>query len=338
MNYLTNLTLIGSYADLNQGELRNARIQNLGTAPSSPVDGQIYYNSSTHIFYCYNSNTSSWVTWYPNTTTLDAIAAPTAAVSANSQKITNLATPTTSTDAASKGYVDGVAAGISWKNPVRAASTANVTVSSPGTTIDGVTLATNDRVLLKNQTTGSENGIYQFNGSSSALTRTTDANTGAEILSAAVFVEEGTTNADQAFVCTTNATITIGTTSLAFVQFTGGNTYTAGSGLTLSGNQFQAVVDNVTIDVNGSNQLEVKAGAFPKKYTGTITGNGSTTSFTLTHSLGTTAISVSVIGTSSPYNNLVVITDVTTASTSTVTIGFATAPATGVTFNVVVIG
>ena len=77
-----------------------------------------------------------------------------------SQKVTNLADPSANTDAANKQYVDNVARGLQWKAPVRVASTANTTLSAPGSSIDGVTMAVHDRVLLKNQTTASENGIW----------------------------------------------------------------------------------------------------------------------------------------------------------------------------------
>lgn len=334
----SNIIVNGGYIDLQKGELRNAQIQNLTTAPSSPVDGQVYYNSVSHTFFIYNANSSTWVSFYPDTTTLDAITAPVASVSLNSQKITNLATPTAATDGANKGYVDGVANGISWKNPVRAASTANVTVATPGTTIDGVTLATNDRVLLKNQTTQTQNGLYQFNGSASALTRTVDADTGAELVNAACFVSEGSTNADQAFVQTTAAPITIGSSNIVFVQFTGGNTYTAGDALDLVGNQFNVKVDGTTIDINGSNELEVVSGAFPKKFTGTVTGDGTTTVFTVTHSLGTSDVVTAVRATSGTFADQYVIVDIAKSSTSAITLTFATAPANLATFSVTAIG
>ena len=125
---------------------------------------------------------------------------------------------------ATKTYVDGKVAGLSWKQAVRAATTANGTLASAyenGDTIDGVTLATGDRILIKNQTAASENGIYTINASG-APTRATDADSGAELVNASVYVSEGTTLADTQWVCTTNATITVGSTSLSFAQLTSG--------------------------------------------------------------------------------------------------------------------
>lgn len=125
---------------------------------------------------------------------------------------------------ATQAYVDSLVQGLSWKKSVRAASTGNGTLASAfenGDTLDGVTLVTGDRILLKNQSTGSENGIYTVNASG-APTRATDADTGAELVNATVYVSEGTTLADTQWTCTTNAPITVGSTSLAFAQLSSG--------------------------------------------------------------------------------------------------------------------
>lgn len=125
---------------------------------------------------------------------------------------------------ASTAYVDNLVQGLSWKKAVRAATTANgslATAFENGDAIDGVTLATGDRILLKNQTTGSENGIYTVNASG-APTRATDADAGAELVNATVYVSEGSSLADTQWTCSTNAPITIGTTALTFVQLSGG--------------------------------------------------------------------------------------------------------------------
>jgi hypothetical protein len=159
-------------------------------------------------------------------------------------KITGLGTPTADSDAATKLYVDSTAQGIDWKASVRAATTANGTLATAyanGSVVDGVTLATGNRILIKDQTTGSENGIYTVNASG-APTRAVDADTAAEIVASfAVFVEEGTDNADCGFVLTNNGTVTVGTTALVFTQFTGLGQVTAGNGLTKTGNTLNAV-------------------------------------------------------------------------------------------------
>ena len=145
----------------------------------------------------------------------------------------------------SKEYVDAVKVGLDFKDSVRVASTANVTVSGPGTAIDGVTLSSGDRVLLKNQSSGSENGIYIFNGSGSAMTRATDADSSTEVTAGMfVFVEEGTVNADNGFVLTTDGSITVGSTALTFTQFSGAGQIVAGDALTKSGNTLNVAVGN----------------------------------------------------------------------------------------------
>jgi hypothetical protein len=163
----------------------------------------------------------------------------TGAIAMGTNKITGLGTPTDAADAATKAYVDSAAQGIDWKASVRAATTAAVTLASGlenGDTLDGVTLATGNRILVKNQSTGSENGIYVVQATG-APTRSTDADTDAELTSNfAVFVEEGTLNADQGYVLTNNGAITVGTTALVFTQFTGLGQVTAGTGLSKTAN------------------------------------------------------------------------------------------------------
>lgn len=185
------------------------------------------------------------------TNRLDQLAAPTAAVSLNSQKITNLALCTADTDAASKAYVDAVKTGLDVKDSVRAATTANITLSAPQT-VDGVPLVAGDRVLVKDQTTASANGIYVV--ALAAWTRATDAdNSAAGEVTAGMFtfVAMGAFNANSGWVLTTNDAIVLGTTSLTFAQFSGAGQIAAGAGLTKTGNQ---------LDVGGTtNRITVAA-------------------------------------------------------------------------------
>ena len=164
-----------------------------------------------------------------------------------------VAEPTDPAHAATKGYVDAARSGLDVKQSVRAATTGPINISADlenGDVIDGVTLVTGDRVLVKNQSTGSENGIYVV-VASGAASRATDADTSAEVTAGMfTFVSEGTTNADSGWVLTTNDTITLGTTALTFAQFSGAGQVTAGAGLTKTGNTIDAVGTTDRIIVN----------------------------------------------------------------------------------------
>ena len=168
---------------------------------------------------------------------LDQMAAPTGSVSLNSQTITNLADPVNASDAASKSFVEATAQGLDVKDSCVAATTANITISTAlnnGDSLDGVTLSTKDRVLVKNQSTASENGIYVV-GSSPA--RADDLAAGADAAGFFTFVEQGTVNADNGFVCTSNkGSAVVGTNNLTIAQFSGAGQVTAGDGLDKSGN------------------------------------------------------------------------------------------------------
>ena len=201
------------------------------------------------------------------TNRLNEMTAPNGAVSFASQKITNLADPTSDNDAANKGYVDGVAQGLDIKDSCTAATTANITISTAlnnGDTIDGVTLSTNDRVLVKNQNTASENGIYKV-GSSPA--RVDDLAAGADAAGAFTFVEQGTVNGDNAFVCSSDkGSAVVGTNNLTFVQFSGAGQVIAGNGLDKSGNTLSVDLKSGGGLVIESTELAVNLSA------GSITG------------------------------------------------------------------
>jgi len=174
-------------------------------------------------------------------------------------KITGLGTPTDATDAATKSYVDAVTEGLHIHEAVIAATTTNVTLSSAlenGDTLDGITLATGNRILVKNQSTASENGIYVVQASGQP-TRATDFDTATEVDSGDfVFVYSGTVNGGTGWV-QTNRPATIGTDAIAFTQFSGAGTYTAGNGLTLTGTAF-SIDTAITADLSTSQTLSNK--------------------------------------------------------------------------------
>lgn len=161
------------------------------------------------------------------------------------------ATPSGNSDVATKSYVDGVAAGLFWKDPVRVATTANITLSGTQT-IDGVAISAGQRVLVKSQSSAAENGIYVC--AAGAWSRSTDMDAGAEFPSAAVFVSEGSVNADVGYVCTNDAAPNVGSDAIAFVQFTGLGSITAGAGLKKNGSTIavaQTALGGLTFSASG---------------------------------------------------------------------------------------
>lgn len=318
---LTNL-------DVHNNQLLNVLLQLLASDPGSPSEGRAYYNTTDKCIHFYNG--TSWLILGR----LDQMIAPTASVAFNAQKITGLADPTLAQDGATKAYVDNVAAGMKWKNAVRAATTVAGTLASSfenGDAIDSVTLATGDRILVKNQAAPAENGIYTVNASG-APTRATDADTATEILQAAMFVMEGTTNADTAWVLSTNAPITLNTTSLSFAQFTGGSGVSGGAGLVLTGSVMDVVAGTTPgtggpgggIVVNADDIVIDKA-VVVRKFAQDI-GDGVTTSIVVTHNLGTVDVNVAVHDKTTPFAEQHA--EVRHTSTNTVTLVFAVAPTT----------
>jgi hypothetical protein len=398
--------------DLVKNELRNAVMQNLGTAPAAPVKGLMYFNSADNTLYWYDG--TAWIaakaaaggvpastvttaaigdapvvgtgTDYArndhkhgmpafgnvtaqttfglsstngaaasvtrsdhthgtpthdaaahSTISLSALAAPTGNLSMATFKIVSLGTPTAGTDAVTKAYVDAGISGLSWKDVVRIASTAQRALTGLAA-IDGVTPIANDRVLLKNQTAPAENGIWL--AQSGAWTRALDADDEAELLSAAVFVSEGTTNADTAWVMTTNAPLTVGTTGLVWVQFGAGATYVGGAGLTLTGNTFDVgagtgitvAADTVAVDQTVIASKSYVDTTFTRKYAAVLTGT--TSPETVTHNLNTRDVHVQVYNGATPFTAVEVDWDATTVNTVVVRYN----PTLGAGYRVVVIG
>lgn len=407
--------------DLQRNELRNAVVQNLASAPSTPAKGQLYFNSTggDNVLYWYNG--TGWVAAQggagavPSTTvttaaigdaavvgvattyaredhkhgmpsfgaataqtsfgaasgngsaatlarsdhthgtpthdaaahstiSLSALAVPTASLNLNSQKITGLADGTAATDAASYGQLQNSVAGLSWKTAVRAGTTANITLSAPQT-IDGVAVIANDRVLVKNQTTTSANGIYTV--AAGAWVRATDADSATELVNATVFVSEGTTLADTSWTQTVNAPITVGTTGLTFAQFGGGSTITDGAGLLFSGNvlnigQGTGIIvgaDSISIDdtviatdAQVTSAIATAVTGMAKKYAAALTGTASPE--TVTHNLGTRDIQLTVLNGATPYTAVEVDWDATTTNTAVIRYS----PTLGAGYRVVVVG
>jgi hypothetical protein len=292
-----------------------------------------------------------------------------------------VATPTEAAHAATKGYVDAARSGLDVKQSVRAATTAAVTLSSgleAGDTLDTtVTLAQGDRVLVKNQDTASENGIYVVQASGAPV-RATDFDGAGEVSGGAfVFVEEGSVNADSGWVVSSNGAITVGTDAINWVQFSGAGQITAGDGLTKDGNTINAVgtENRISVSANAIDIASTYVGQSSITTLGTIgtgtwaatdvavehggtgastaadartnlaaggtqgsgvstpvisrtvsyTLDGSATSYTVQHGLGTRDVIVQVYTTASPYDT--VYTDVERTDTNNVTIKFASAPA-----------
>ena len=262
--------------NLNKNELQNARVQNLATPPASPVTGQLYYDTDDNILYFYNGSSwvsTSGQTLSPGSSTattsfnlaksdgsastyarsdhthgtpahdatahsaisLSALAVPTGDVSFGNYKITDVADPTSGANAANKSYVDSIAAGLTdFKQSVRVATTASITtLGTP--TIDGVVVAVGDRVLVKNQSTPSSNGIYV--AAAGAWLRATDADGTGEIsVGTLVYVESGTANGGQQWICsaTGDTPWVSGTSSSTWVVYSSMIANEAGAGLTSS--------------------------------------------------------------------------------------------------------
>jgi hypothetical protein len=211
--------------------------------------------------------------------TLGSGSALSADLSAGTYKITNLGTPVDASDAATKGYVDSVAEGLHVHASVKAATTGNVNLGSGVAAVDGVTINSGDRVLVRAQTNAAQNGIYVSNGTT--LSRALDYDSAGEIDPGDfVFVDQGATYGNAGFV-QTNVIATLGTDDIAWVQFSGAGTFVAGDGLTLDGNIFNAVgtADRITVAADAIDIASTYAGQSSITTVGTIatgTWNGTT--------------------------------------------------------------
>lgn len=243
------------------------------------------------------------------------------------QRITNLGDPASGQDAATKTYVDNTIRGLQYKDSVRVASTADVNIAAAPANIDGVALAANDRVLLKNQATASQNGIWVFNGTGAALTRAADLANGVVVRPAiAVDVVAGATNADQVWHITSpDVDVTVGTDATTWSQLGGGSGVSSFNGRSGAVNQTKA-------DITGTGLAAADIGA-TAKFSVAI-GDGAATALDVNHNLGTRDVVVTVYD-ATTFDE--VVADINHATVNKVTVTFATAPAAGA-YRVVVVG
>jgi hypothetical protein len=269
------------------------------------------------------------------TNRLDQMAAPTAAVPMNTQKITGMGDPTAAQDAATKAYVDAVVQGFAMKESVRAATTVAGTLATSfanGSTIDGVVLATGDRILIKDQAAAAENGIYTVNAAG-APTRATDFDSTTDVESGAVFVEQGTVNLNTLWLMISD-NVTVGTNQMLWNQIGGVGTITGGTGITMSGNQVNLTVP-VTVANGGTGGITAAAAKTNLGFMTRFAVNSSaSTVTTVTHNLGTLDVTVCVYEVAT---GALVIADVVLTSINVVTVTFAVAATSG-QYRIVVIG
>lgn len=248
-------------------------------------------------------------------------------------KMTNLPAPTAGGDAVNKTYVDNAVEGLSWKASVRVASTANINLAAPGATIDGITMVTNDRFLAKDQSTGSQNGIYIWNGAATPATRAADASTFNELEQAIVTVQEGT-NASTTWR-QTNVNGTIDSSAVAFVAFGTSAGAATESSAGVAELATQGETDAGTDDARIITPLKLANWSGRKRKASAVIGDGSATSFNIDHNFNTRQVIVEVYKNSGNYDT--VLCDVTRPTVNRVTVTFAAAPASSA-YEVVIIG
>jgi hypothetical protein len=258
---------------------------------------------------------------------LSALTVPTANVAFATYKITGLGNPTDDQDAATKYYVDQAVQGLTWKKAANLLSVVNVSLTGSTNTLNidtyGALTSADDgyRIVLTNQTTDTEDGIYVYNdnGTSYTLTRATDANPYTELIGATIYISEGTTKAGTSW-SQSNHYIT----SFAgqdWVQIAGVGIYTAGNGIAITDNVISADA-GTGITVNGSG-INIDTSVVVTKYAANV-GDGTNTSYTITHNLGTRDVIVTTYDNSSPYAE--VICDVQHSTTTAITLLFSVAP------------
>lgn len=247
-------------------------------------------------------------------------------------RILNLPAPASANEPARLADLNSVSEGLAWKDSARVKTTGNLNLASPGATIDGVTMAASDRVLVGSQTAPAENGIYIWNGAAVAMTRAADASTSAELEQATLTVEEGTSAGTGWRQSSVNFTLDSGAVAFAAFGVVAPPASESTAGIAEIATQGEA--DAGTDDARMMTALKAKSATWAPKRYATDVGDGSATSYTVTHNLGTRDVTVMVRRNSGNYEEVLVDTNVLT--TNTVQVVFATAP-TSAQFRVIVI-
>lgn len=246
--------------------------------------------------------------------------------------ITNLPDAVAAQSPATLNQLRAAIEGLAWKDNARVATQSNLNLASPGSTIDGVTMATNDRVLVRNQTTASQNGVYIWNGASTAMTRALDMSVSAEFTSAVVPVDSGTDAGTQ--WRQTAVAPTVDSTSITFTAFGTSAPSASETSAGIAELATQAETDTGTDDARIVTPLKLTNWAGRKLKFSANVGDGSATSYTITHNLGTRDVQVAVYRNSGNYDE--VLCDINHATINTITLIFANAPSSN-QFRVVVL-
>lgn len=318
--------------DLHAAAILNALLNPVSSDPGSlgsGDEGRVWYNSTAKTVKFWNAAaaidllaranhsgtqlaaTISDFNTAVRTSTLNQMTAPTADLSINTHKLTNVVDGVSAQDAVTKAQLDAAVAalqsGMVLKGAVTCAATTNVNLASPGTTIDGVTMSSGMVVLLTGQTTGSQNGPYVWTASGSALTRALNWDTSGEAVLGSFWLVEQGTNADTLAVMTNDTAITLGTDTPAFIfRGAAGATYTSGNGLGLTGTQFNVIpgsgilADGTSTRVDYSKVLQKVTGVIPTSTTGIVSVSGA--NITINHGLNNSAVDVVIRAFSSPYS------------------------------------
>lgn len=239
------------------------------------------------------------------------------------RRILNLPNPQSAQEPATKAYVDSAVEGLAWKDSCRVATQGNLDLASPGATIDGVSMAAGDRVLVRAQTTAAQNGIYVWNGAATAMTRAPDANSAAELEQAVTTIEEGTSAG--VTYRQTAVNFTLDTDAVAWTTF---GTSAPPASETVAG--IAEIATQAETDAGTDNErivtpAKLSASPWAKRQVTQTIGDGSATSFTVTHNLGTRDVTVEVYRNSGNYDT--VLAEVRRPSVNSVQIVFDTAPA-----------